>query len=238
MCNNKHYFSIHNYRRHVAEAATMYFRGSRSPVVNGRRYLPLWWTSGEVRIFTEQGITDPTVNTVIDMLKQRANELDLKPFHFKVFGPHPSALQQVRDSLVRGQIDPYKFFDICVSEDYRDQSKGGMQHADIVITKRSFLDDTVSWGAASWAHGAMIFTLHGDRQHHTAFLKKVALHEANHLFGMPLHCDHYQNVDGYRYDTRCNMHYCCPTEVLCPKCKDFITQWWLQIERECNITKA
>ncbi len=57
----------------------------------------------------------------------------------------------------------------------------------------------------------------------------------NHLLGMWCHCESYQNVEGFTYNPRCNMHYSCPNAELCPKCQELIRHWWAQVLHEYGL---
>lgn len=227
-------FTRNSFCEHVYDVARETMRGLRTNPIGGTTYLPYWWFNGEVRVFWERGIPSQTVDLIVNAVDQRTREtLDLS-LVFERFGDHPSAMEQVHSALVRGQLDPDRLFSLALSEPWRDHRRGGRQHADIYITTKSFVDDPVSWGAACFKHGAMMFCLHGQRHQSHDFLHKVALHETNHLLGMYCHCDDYQNVAGLPYSPRCNMHYDCSHAELCPKCQTHIKWWWLGVQDEAQ----
>jgi hypothetical protein len=230
--NPKRHFSRDGYREHVQTVACETMRGHRTPIIGGKTFLPYWWIRNEIRVFWDAAISQQTVDLIIKAVDERIRETIGLPFRFNLFGAHPSAMEQVADATVNGQIDEQRLFATALSESWRDSKCGGQQHADIYITNKPFLNDTVSWGAADFKFGAMVFCLYGNRQNSQGFLRNVALHETNHLLGMYCHCDDYQNVEGLSYSPRCNMHYSCQHESLCPKCTDFIRNWWAQVAHE------
>jgi hypothetical protein len=229
MWNSKQHFTRDSYREHVQKIAYETMNGFRTPTINGKSYLPHWWTQNEVRVFWDSTIPQKTVNLIVDAVDERIQETIGLQFRFVMLGNHVSATKQVTDATINGQIDRQRLFASALSESWRDPQHGGRQHADIYITTKSFIDDTVSWGACSFKYGTMIFALYGQRHQNHNFLRRVALHETSHLLGMYCHCDDYQNVDEYRYIPDCNMHYNCSSTDLCPKCTEFIQHWWNQI---------
>ncbi|MEO8638036.1 MAG: hypothetical protein ABI430_04015 [Candidatus Taylorbacteria bacterium] len=206
--------------------------GHRTPTIGGETHLPHWWIQSEIRVFWDVAISRQTVDLIVKAVDERIRETIGLPFRFKFHGSHPSAMEQVVDATINDEIDEQRLFATALSESWRDLCHGGQQHADIYITNKAFLNDTVSWGAADFKFGAMVFCLYGNRSQSQEFLRKVALHETNHLLGMYCHCDDYQNVEELSYTPSCNMHYSCPSDDLCPKCVEFIRHWWAQIEYE------
>ncbi|TSC68075.1 MAG: hypothetical protein G01um101456_749 [Parcubacteria group bacterium Gr01-1014_56] len=231
-------FTRNSFCGHVYDIARETMRGLRTDSIGGIRYLPYWWLNGEVRVFWESGIPRQTVDLIVNAVDQRAREVPGLSFVFEKYGDDAGAIEQIGSALVRGQLDPDRLFSLALSEPWRDPRRGGRQHADIYITTKSFVDDPVSWAAASFKYGAMMFCLHGQRHHSHDFLRKVALHETNHLLGMYCHCDDYQNVVGLPYTSRCNMHYSCTHAELCPKCQTHIKWWWLGVQDEMSETQA
>lgn len=228
----KRRIELDEFRRAAMFKARQTFCGELRPTVSGVPRTPMWFWNKEVRIFWEDGIEDRTAVLVKKMAEKRIAELGFTPLTVLLFGKHDSVEEEIALSLVNGELDPDRLFEQCLGETWRDEKRGGRQHADIIITRRQFVDDAVSWGAASFEHGTMVFVLHGQRQHNRDFFSNVALHEMNHLLGMAYHCDVFQNVGDFEYDPQCNMHYHCGTPTLCPKCIEFIRSWWIQIQHE------
>lgn len=228
----KQNFTSDAYREHVQTIACETMSGRRTPTICGKSHLPHWWTQSEIRVYWDDAIPRKTADLITDAVDTRIRETLDQSFRFALFGNHSSAAEQVADATVNGQINEQRLFASALSESWRDPLRGGRQHADIYITAKPFLNDSVSWGASCFKHGAMIFALYGQRHQNHDFLRQVALHETNHLLGMYCHCDDYQNVQGYNYAPRCNMHYSCPSPDLCSKCVAFIRHWWAQVSYE------
>lgn len=235
--DDKKHWSYNGYFEHIKEVAhhTVAPTGCRLPLVDGIEYFPLWWIRMEVRVFWEPSIPRQTAEFITGIVNEQMSKFGLKEFDFKMFGSHSSAMEQIAQATVNGQVDEQKLVDLGLTEHWRDESRGGRQHADIWITDKPFINDTVSWGAACFAHGGMVFALHGQRPHNRNFLRNVAIHETNHLLGMYMHCDNYQNVEGFDYDRKCNMHYSCPSDKLCEKCRALILMWWTQVFKEHEL---
>jgi hypothetical protein len=234
--NRKRHFTKEEFRRHVQIVARETLNGSRAPIVGGQKYPPLWWMTKQLRVFWEPQVPEATVNVIVDAVEKRIEEIGLDPFALVLLGSHPSAMEQVESSLVHGRLDFEKLFTTALTEVWRDESRGGEDHGDIYITTKPFHDEMASWGAADFKSGTMIFSLHSgrvDSRHHN-FLRRIALHETTHLFGMYTHCDEYQNVDELPYSEVCNMHWVCSHSTLCPKCQFLLETWWVQMEYECN----
>lgn len=207
-------------------------RGLRTDLIDGVVHLPYWWRNGEIRVSWEPGVSQETVDLIVCAVDRRTREVLDMPFNFQLLGSHPSSVEQIAGATVRGHIDWERLFASALSEHWRDESRDGRQHADIYITTKSFLDDHVSWAAAHFRFGAMVFCLHGQRQHSREFLQRVASHETNHLLGMSCHCDDFQNVVGLPYTPNCNMHYACTHSDLCLKCRTFLQWWWQGVQDE------
>ncbi len=210
------------------------FGGDLRPIINHVPITPLWFAEREIRVFWEAGISQSTAQLVKAMIEKRISQVDgLMPFDVILFGQHWSIGEQIANAMVGHELDDERLRSLCLSEPWRDYQQGGKQHADVIITKRPFLNDSVSWGAARFSQGTMILALYGNRQESHHCLGNVVLHETNHLLGMGCHCDDFLNVEGYHYSRDCNAHYdCLHKSDLCPKCADFISHWWVQIQYE------
>lgn len=227
-------FTRDSFQQHVYDVARETMSGLRVDPIGGTKYLPYWWLNGEIRVFSEPGVPQQAVDLIVRAVDQRIRETIRLEFDFQFYRNEPSAAQQVSAALVRGQLDPDRLFALAASEPWRNWCRDDRQQANIYITTRAFLDDTASWAAASFKHGAMMFCLHGERHQSHDFLRRVALHETNHLLGMYCHCDDYQNVAGLPYSPRCNMHYSCSHADLCPKCRTHIECWWQGVQDEAK----
>jgi len=215
-------------------------RGLRTePTTERVIYLPHWWTKSEIRVFSEASVPRRTVDLIVDAIAERTREvLPALKFDFRLLGNHESSARQVAASLVNGEIDEMKLFSLALSENWRDESRGGRQHGDIYITTKPPIGDAVSWAASTFQHGAMLFCLTGDRVNSREFLRKVTLHETGHLMGQYSHCDEYKNVAGFTYTEACNMHYACTYAELCKKCRTHFLWWWRGVLDEVEAQSA
>lgn len=232
--DSKTRFTRDGYRKHVQRIAyeTMWPGGHFVHRIGDKDYLPHWWTDNHIYVAWEPGIPQETAEMIAQAVDERIQELWNVRFKFTMFGNHESFAEQVDASMMRGQLDEQRLFSLAASESWRDQNRGGRQHGDIYITTKPFLNDSVSWGAAAFYYGAMIFALHGQRHRSTEFLHRIALHEATHLCGMHTHCEIYQGVEGYTYNGHCNMDSGMPTGELCPKCQEYLRIFWDNVQGE------
>lgn len=227
--DNQHPFTRDSFREHVQSMCIETVHGDLTPVIQGRAFPPLWWLNGEIRVFAEAAVPQQTVDLIITAVDERIRETTGLEFRFVDLGDHPSAREPVAQATSARGLDEERLFALSLTEGWRDERRGGRQHGDIYITTKPLLDDSGSWGASRFTHGTMVFALHSGRSSRTGFLRRVALHETNHLLGMRTHCDYHQNVAGLRYAPSCNMHGSCPSETLCLKCRTFIQHWWDQL---------
>ncbi|PIR46707.1 MAG: hypothetical protein COV07_02920 [Candidatus Vogelbacteria bacterium CG10_big_fil_rev_8_21_14_0_10_45_14] len=208
--------------------AEMFYLGSEK---NPRMSPANWWINGEIRVFWTRNVPEKTVDVVVSACEERAREFGrlcgFPAFRFRRFGSHPSALEQVAACMtIRGEVDEQKFFPLVGAESWRRPEAGGYRHGDIYITEYPIKGGHTSWGVTSVNEGIMLLGLYGDRPQSPYFLDCVAMHEMGHMLGIPLHCDQYRDVAGYRYDPHCGMHWACPGTEVCPKCLDFVSEWW------------
>lgn len=195
--------------------------------------IPRWTETREIRVMWEEGITDDTGEFVVREIAQWIRELCLGleftvvPYGtgWREAGRRVSVTDYIRPALLPSGVDYEQLFRLSYHEPYRRVH----QHADVYIMKRPFHDDTVSWGCSIFEYGCLLLTLHGGRQNNRDFLRGVVRHELGHLFGMPIHCDHV-GVEGWAYDSSCNMHYAVPSSRLCPKCRSLLHLWWQHIK--------
>lgn len=232
MWDSRRRFTRDGFCRHVQSIASETYAGSRTPPITGRSYPPRWWVDGIVRVYWDRGISQETVGLVAVAMGERiAQVLDWEPT-YELLGFPDDACEMVDRSRVRGRIDQQRLFETALTNPGRNRSLGGIQHADVFITSSSLLDDEISWGAASFKYGTIVFALHGARQWNRRYIEKVVFHETGHLLGCYSHCDDYLNVEGYPYDPSCNMHYSCEGRDLCPKCSEMLRSWWIQLAFE------
>jgi hypothetical protein len=195
--------------------------------------VPWWVETLEIRIMWEDGINNTTVQAVREAIEGRLAEVGLTGFTIKLYGSgwqegrrRVKVSDYIRPGLVNGEVDHERLFELSYHEPYRQHR----QHADVYITTHPFVNDTVSWGAAMFEYGCIVLTLYGDRQQSLSFLHNVVRHEMGHMLGMPIHCDDI-GIGGVSYNRSCNMHYSVPSAHLCPKCRQFLQEWWRHLTR-------
>jgi len=190
-----------------------------------------WWINKEIRIFWEKGVPEAVARLIEGACRDRLRECELPGMEFQLWGSHSSVMEQIQRALTNNdEIDDELLADTCLKESWRDESNGGRQHADIIITRHPLINDHASWASASALKGVITFALHSDRIDDHDFLRRVAKHEMAHMLGLMWHCNEHKNVEGYDYNPQCNLHWECSGEHLCLKCRDFIFWWWEQFK--------
>lgn len=185
-------------------------------------YPTKWWKNGEIRLFWEPDIEIYGVDLVIDEINKLCTTISVN-FNIIPLDRHKSSILQ---SVVHDeQIDCKRLFNLVQLDPSRNENIGGYEHGNIFITSRKLLNDPVSLGRASYFHGCMVLCLYDRSQYYYNLLRRLARHQMTHLLGLPFHCDQFL-VDGYNKYELCNMHYVLPSGETCPKCIDFLRQFW------------
>ncbi len=191
---------------------------------------PFWWFNHEIRMFCERGIDPQTAEIVKEVIEEQSWKLLQFTLRVVLHEQDSGIQQRVQNCMKHGEIDEQEFSrQLCQHSRIRK-----IRHGDIAIFAKPFFgedDETIlTWGSSNFKYGAMILALYGNRQKETSFLRNLIVHELGHLLGIGYHCDMYKdNIEGYTYDPSCAMHATCPSSNLCPKCRDFIFQWWQAI---------
>jgi len=203
--------------------------------VNGRDYRYGEWVRGkEIRVFREPTVKAqcslPVINGIYDMIKEVGVDLQVK-----YLGDHNSINPLIAESITsRGTLDDGKLGRKLISETYRDESAGGKQHADVILTSLRFDEDSSNWGVSRFSEGCMIMSLPLERQDNLRFIRNVSEHETGHLLGFHQHHD-YWKVEGYREPGYCVMYRSCSTPFLCNKDRDAMIYFWRALEKELGM---
>jgi hypothetical protein len=116
-----------------------------------------------------------------------------------------------------------------LAEKYRDPTFGGSPHADLIITGQHIILGDENWGQSEFDKGYIVMSLPGGRQNSVEFLRRIAKHEAGHLFGFNQHHDS-EDIPGYEEPPDCNMLWKASTSYTCEKCRDALVNIWRGIE--------
>lgn len=192
---------------------------------------PLWFVGKEIRIFRMPKVDEKVVPYVRAGIEDLIHQIGLD-FNVTYYGPHPSAVEQVRESIKPdGRIDGDKLSQILVSENWRRPEYGGRPHTDIYITDRFLALGDRNWGQSQFVYGYMILALPRERQESLEFIRNISKHEAGHLLGFPEHHDgDFSDVKGYSPVQDCNMLWQASTRYTCDKCADALVYFWKGIE--------
>jgi hypothetical protein len=203
--------------------------GKWRPQINGQFINPQWWINQKVKIYWEDGIKKDTIDIVVNAMRERFSEIFDSNFTFHYCGMENWVVKCLQASVQGNGSIKSLFHDKIFTDSYNDHC------AKVVITQRPIYGDSISWGEAGFIRGLIVLHLQDNRQNNKSFLANVVAHETGHLLGFGAHCDSYPNVEGYRYNSMCNMHYACATDKMCSKCKDYMLQWWAQVLRERSV---
>jgi len=192
--------------------------------VNNPEYTAADWISGqEIRISAMPGIDKKAVNVVKQGIEDLINELHLD-IDVTIHEADRTVTDPVKACTLPTGIDYEKLALMYAIEPYRKQK----QHADVVLTNQSFVDDKVSWADSRFHTGTAIFALSGNRQHNYLFLRKLAKHEAGHLLGYRRHHDDFEVPD--LDSNSCVMDPSVPTDYNCDKCFNAMYAFWQGLE--------
>jgi len=193
------------------------------------------WISGrEIRVFRMPGVDERAVKPIVLGVNDLIRELGLPDFLIDLrknyFGPHESVIQQVQKATGSDRrLDAHELGYILLAEKYRDPAFGGSPHADLIITDQHIVLGNQNWGQSEFNKGYIVMSLPGERQGSSDFLRRLAKHEAGHLFGFNMHHDS-EDIAGYAEPADCNMLWRASTSSTCDKCKDALVNFWRGIE--------
>ena len=197
--------------------------------------LPSWAETREIRVETTFKAGKELIDAVLRGVHSMLDAVGLVGFKFINYGRDDAAVAEVRQAtLQNGRLDHEKLFNILRNEELRDPQKGGVPHADIVITDKLFDAHPGWWGASDFHYGALVLSVPEYRQNSLDFLFNVGKHEAGHLLGYGLH---HCTVEVKRYPgvDDCVMSYECSTAYLCPKCYDALHSLWVGVGERTHL---
>ena len=184
----------------------------------------LWARGNEIRLFRMPDVDSRFFEPVRNGIKQLVDAYHL-PFEVNVYGIDQAMSAQVNDAVHDSKLDFETLAGIVVQESLRDPRRGGLPHADVVITHIPYTGRYGDMGKSQFAQGLVTFSITPKTQ--TNFLERLAIHEAGRLLGYGL--DHATEIEmwGSPYPkSTCNMEWSCPTITMCEQCDDFFTYFW------------
>jgi hypothetical protein len=192
-----------------------------------------WYQGRQIRVFREPTVAPESVPPVIAGLRSLIERigLDLRVLDL---GAHQSIQPAIDHAAENKVIDGEKFGSYLVEDLLRDETMGGIPHADVLVTDRHLALGREYWGQSSFSQGYMIISLPGTRQKNQGFITNVAMHEAGHLLGLPMHHDTYLEdfaVEGYSEVDDCLMLWAASTREICPRCEDAIKYLWRGLQQ-------
>jgi len=196
-----------------------------------------WIRGREIHVFRMPGVREEVVEAVILGINDMIREIRLLDFLIdkrrNYFGPHKSAVMQVRMAMTReGRLDEQGLAELIIAERWRNPLQGGRPHADVVITDQFLSLGYENWGQAKFDYGYVLIAVPGRRQKSLDFIRNVAKHEAGHLFGFREHHDSHPDIPGYESIDDCNMLWRASSYETCGKCLDAMVHVWKGIEEK------
>ena len=197
---------------------------------------PEWVLNREIRVERTPGVDPKFVDAVISGVNSLLNDICLIGFKIRDLGVASDTIAEIMQAtLQNGRLDDAALSKILENEEHRNPSKGGIPHADIVITDMVFNKHPTDWGETRFNPGTMIISVPRHRQRASDSLHNIARHEAAHLFGLGPHHKKLYSVTGYSEVEKCLMEYVCPTPIICDECKDALTSFWQGVEKQTGL---
>lgn len=201
---------------------------------NLTRRLGAWAPGGCIWVFKDSDkIEDGVVECVMKGMRDTLGALNLN-LNVEYRGIDEGIRSNVRQSIDkdRGRIDFHQLSELLFESDSRDESKGGTQHADVIITDKLLMGDLGNWGYALFGTGSMVLSLFDEtRRNALDKVRLMTMHETCHLLGFDYHHDSVR-VNGYEEPDDCLMYGRVSTDILCERDRDAIQTFWKVIRDE------
>lgn len=186
---------------------------------------PHWTNGSEIRFFWEPTIQKPAWRAAAVSILELADIVGLTFRQRVLWGPEQTAMNQLNAATSGGILDAEALRQIVANE----PTRLGAPHADVFLATRPLKSSEENWGEGDFSSGCLVLSLPGERQANPEFLRRIAKHEAAHLFGFFTHHDAVE-VAGYEQVAQCLMLWAAPTHQMCPKCFDGIRAFWRGVE--------
>ncbi len=211
------------------------FCSSRGP--SGTYHEGWRWCEGKkMYVFREASVPQRSVQSIIKGINSLIQRIGLN-IQIKNFDTHES-IQAAIDYATKSkeEIDGDLFGSYLLEESYRDSSRGGIPHADVLVTDKYLTLGRENWGQSAFYQGYMIISLPGARQKSLDFITNIATHEAGHLLGFQRHHDDPDiEVEGYPEVNDCVMYWRASTREICPRCEDAIRYFWMGLQDKTSL---
>lgn len=181
-----------------------------------------WIFDRKVNIYHMQGVSEEAITQVALGIEDLLKELFLN-FEIVHLGTNRRIANYVALSAVGARIDVEKLSERIVL------AKKDKPESVVLIAPQYLSGGDEHWGYSTFTRGCSFIAVPSDRQKELDFLRRLAKHEAGHLFGYETHHDE-NNVIGYDQVKDCNMLWRASTADLCDKCKDAMIYFWKGIE--------
>lgn len=194
-----------------------------------------WVFGREIKVYRMPGVGEDLMKYVVLGIKDMMREIGLQ---FSVSCPSRlNAPQEINEAVSRatkanGRLDPETLEQMLLQYQFRNPHQPKL-HGNVIVVDRYLTEGDENWGNSVFTRGCMILAVPGARQKSLEFIRKVAKHEAGHLFGYQTHHDEvlkHNNIRGYDVPSDCAMNWKCSTAELCDVCRDALTYFWKGIE--------
>lgn len=219
-----------------------FYKGQKSPQIPRDHYYGigrLWFSGKEIRVYKQRGVPDNWAEGVVEGSRNAVNAVGLD-LRIMYCGEHSSIEEEINRARdpTSGKINAYDYFGtfpnslgwILYQEPWRDPSKGGKLHADIVIINPNEHNTSEEYvipgglGVGSFSEGYAIVWSNS---------KRVAMHEVGHLLGVPTnHGESGMMEFAKDYDTNhCVMWWDLRSDRFCDHCLDRLVYFWKGLEK-------
>lgn len=181
-----------------------------------------WIFDRKVNIYNMQGVSEEAITQVALGIDDLLKELSLN-FEINHLGTNRRIANYVALSAVGARIDVEKLGEKIVL------AKKDKPESVVLIAPQYLSGGDEHRGYSTFTRGCSFIAVPSDRQKELDFLRRLAKHEAGHLFGYETHHDE-NKVIGYGQVKDCNMLWRASTTSLCDKCKDAMIYFWKALE--------
>ncbi|MBD3354851.1 hypothetical protein GF361_02610 [Candidatus Woesearchaeota archaeon] len=196
-----------------------------------------WINEKLIRIYTDSSIPanqrDSYMSSVESGIGYVLDELELD-FKIELIGVDNIVDNYIKDAMQENLLNPSEVAKQAKFEVYRDSTKGGIPHADVILSNKNL--NTYLWGWCTDLSGCMVI----GYSHSPNTLRKIAKHETTHLLGNRHHHGDSRFFEdakecGYEYVKECVGNPSCKYEKICPQCFDSIVAGFLNAEKSKGI---
>ncbi len=189
-----------------------------------------------IRFFVDSSIPEHQRKDYMDSacagIKELIDELGLD-FKYEFWGVESNTQEYIKNSLKDEKtVDPRKIAEQTEKERYKDPERGGIPHADVVITNKYLPQKRNGTRDDGWCDFSLS-TIVLSYPYNPEYIKKLAKHEAVHMLGCNDHHKDIRNPSLYPKEvSKCAGNPSIKTSYLCLQCYDVLVAIWLHHEKK------